>query len=85
MPLVGLALMIPAFERAKTVDALDRVATVIGHTFILTRVMQQVSENERHSLESRHLFGFCVYSDDTFYPHAEPTERRPTDFGDNGA
>jgi hypothetical protein len=67
------------------VHTLDRVATEIGHTCILTRVMQQVSANERLSLEHRHLFWFCVYSDDTFYPHTEPTERRPTDFGDNGA
>jgi hypothetical protein len=30
MPRVGLELMIPAFERAKTVHDLDRAATVIG-------------------------------------------------------
>jgi hypothetical protein len=30
MPLVGLEPTIPAFERAKTVHALDRAATVIG-------------------------------------------------------
>jgi hypothetical protein len=30
MPQVGLELVIPVFERAKTVHALDRVATVIG-------------------------------------------------------
>jgi hypothetical protein len=30
MPRVGLELTIPAFERAKTVYALDRAATVIG-------------------------------------------------------
>jgi hypothetical protein len=31
MPRVGLELMIPVFERAKTVHALDSVVTVIGH------------------------------------------------------
>jgi hypothetical protein len=30
MPQVGFELMIPVFERAKTVHALDRAATVIG-------------------------------------------------------
>jgi hypothetical protein len=30
MPRVGSEPMIPAFERAKTVDALDRAVTVIG-------------------------------------------------------
>jgi hypothetical protein len=30
MPLVGLEPTIPVFERAKTVHALDRTATVIG-------------------------------------------------------
>jgi hypothetical protein len=30
MPQVGFELTIPAFERAKTVHALDRAATVIG-------------------------------------------------------
>jgi hypothetical protein len=31
MPRVGFEPMIPAFERAKAVHALDRTATVIGH------------------------------------------------------
>jgi hypothetical protein len=31
MPRVGLEHTIPAFERAKTVHALERVATVTGH------------------------------------------------------
>jgi hypothetical protein len=30
MPWVGFALMIPVFDRAKTVHALDRAATLIG-------------------------------------------------------
>jgi hypothetical protein len=30
MPQVGLELTIPVFEQAKTVHALDRVASVIG-------------------------------------------------------
>jgi hypothetical protein len=33
MPRVGTELMIPAFEFAKTVHALDRAATVIGYSF----------------------------------------------------
>jgi hypothetical protein len=31
MPRVGFEITIPASERAKTVDALDRSATVTGH------------------------------------------------------
>jgi hypothetical protein len=34
MPLVGFEPTIPAFERAKTVHALDRSATVIGPSYI---------------------------------------------------
>jgi hypothetical protein len=30
MPQVGFESTVPVFERAKTVDALDRAATVIG-------------------------------------------------------
>jgi hypothetical protein len=30
MPQVGIEITIPVFQRAKTVHALDRVATVIG-------------------------------------------------------
>jgi hypothetical protein len=33
MPCVGFEPTIPAFERAKTVYALDRVATVIGRNY----------------------------------------------------
>jgi hypothetical protein len=35
MPRVGFEPKIPVFERAKTVHALDRAATVIGYTVIL--------------------------------------------------
>jgi hypothetical protein len=35
MPEVGLEPTIPAFERARTIHALDRTATVIGNFFIL--------------------------------------------------
>jgi hypothetical protein len=34
MPRVGFELTIPVFERAKTVDALDRATTVIGITLL---------------------------------------------------
>jgi hypothetical protein len=34
MPRVGFEPTIPVFERAKTVHALDRAATVIGYNFI---------------------------------------------------
>jgi FAD synthase len=34
MPRVGFEPTIPAFERAKAVHALDRVATVIGQMFL---------------------------------------------------
>jgi hypothetical protein len=35
MPRVGIETTIPVFERAKTVYALDRAATVIGHWILL--------------------------------------------------
>jgi hypothetical protein len=35
-PLVGFEPMIPVFERAKAVHALDRAATVIGDDLLLT-------------------------------------------------
>jgi hypothetical protein len=34
MPRVGFEPTIPVFERAKTIHALDRTATVIGSTYI---------------------------------------------------
>jgi hypothetical protein len=34
MPRVGFELTIPAFERAKTVHALDHTATVIGNIYL---------------------------------------------------
>jgi hypothetical protein len=34
MPWVGFELTIPAFEREKTIHALDRAATVIGESLI---------------------------------------------------
>jgi hypothetical protein len=37
MPCMGFELPIPASERAQTVQALDRSATVTGHTNIHTR------------------------------------------------
>jgi hypothetical protein len=33
MPLLGFETMIPAFERTKTVHALDRAATAIGFVY----------------------------------------------------
>jgi hypothetical protein len=37
MPSVGFEPTIPAFERAKTVHALDRAVTVMGHLDLLPR------------------------------------------------
>jgi hypothetical protein len=38
MPQVGFELTIPVFERAKTIHALDRAATVIGDSvYIITQ------------------------------------------------
>jgi hypothetical protein len=45
MPRVGFEPMIPVFERAKTVHALDRAATVIG--FILYTVKQNKQEEAK--------------------------------------
>jgi hypothetical protein len=41
MPWVGFELTIPAFERAKTVHALDRAATVIGSAKHNSSIMKQ--------------------------------------------
>jgi hypothetical protein len=38
MPQVGFEPMIPVLERAKTVHALDRAATVIGNIHLLLNV-----------------------------------------------
>jgi hypothetical protein len=38
MPLVGFKPAIPASERAKTVHALDRSATVASYYFLITQI-----------------------------------------------
>jgi hypothetical protein len=38
MPRVGFGPMTPGFKRAKTVHALDRAATEIGHVMITTEL-----------------------------------------------
>jgi hypothetical protein len=43
MPRVGFEPTIPAFERAKTVHALDLAATVIGWSLISVLIMPKVS------------------------------------------
>jgi hypothetical protein len=40
MPRMGLEPMIPGFERAKTVHALDRAATVIGFVIFYKQKIQ---------------------------------------------
>jgi hypothetical protein len=45
MPSVGFEPMIPAFERAKTVHALDRAATVIGYDLLIESINRQTPEN----------------------------------------
>jgi hypothetical protein len=47
MPRVGLEPMIPVFERAKTVHALDRAATVIGHVYYLLEMLKQCLNSNR--------------------------------------
>jgi hypothetical protein len=57
MPRVGFELMIPMFDRAKTVHALDRAATVIGTLYLYTSNFvygngrQKVTEIHSESLE----------------------------------
>jgi hypothetical protein len=49
MPLVGFKPTIPVFERAKTVQALDRAATVIGILLVTANnedITRPVSNNE---------------------------------------
>jgi hypothetical protein len=45
MPRVGFKPTIPAFERAKTVHALDRAATVIGGSRIIRRKNREKYQN----------------------------------------
>jgi hypothetical protein len=42
MPGVGFEPMIPAFERAKTVHALDGASTVVGCIYISTYILWKV-------------------------------------------
>jgi hypothetical protein len=46
MPRVGFELMIPAFERAKTVHALDRASTVIGMLQALLTLFLSIKKTE---------------------------------------
>jgi hypothetical protein len=43
MPQVEFEPTIPVFDRAKTVHALDRAATVIGNGTILTRAKERIA------------------------------------------
>jgi hypothetical protein len=86
MPLVGFEPMISVFELAKTVHTLDRAA---GHC---NRPHLHINESNAAGMSKRTTFSsasssilFCVFSDDTSYPHTEPRERRPTDIGGNSA
>jgi hypothetical protein len=43
MPQVGFVSTIPVFERAKTVDTLDRTATVIGSCSVMEAIKFRIS------------------------------------------
>jgi ribosomal protein L31E len=43
MPKVGFEPTIPVFERAKTVQALDRAATVIGEVKMMIMMMMRIT------------------------------------------
>jgi hypothetical protein len=49
MPRIGFESTIPAFERGKTVHALDRAATVIGCVILLRTVIRQKYRKSRSS------------------------------------
>jgi hypothetical protein len=53
MPLVGFEPTVPVFERAKTVHALDRAATVIGSPLKCTQlnIKENIIINEKIILE----------------------------------
>jgi hypothetical protein len=50
MPLAGFELPIPAFERAKTVHALDRAATVIGFSTVCTLKINHTGQSEHYRI-----------------------------------
>jgi hypothetical protein len=51
MPLVGFELTIPVFERAKTIHALNRAATVIG--MLIYQYFESMSE--KFSVDEIHI------------------------------
>jgi hypothetical protein len=56
MPQLGFEPMIPVFEQAKMVHALDRVATVIGQSYIyiyLKKTEECDNDNERKRGEKK--------------------------------
>jgi hypothetical protein len=59
MPQVGFEPKIPVFERAKTVDALDRAATVIGR-FHTTRITTNNNINSLNHCYKHYVLRYCV-------------------------
>jgi hypothetical protein len=47
MPRVGFELTIPVFERAKTIHALERAATVIGYCFSSCLIISRDAVQDR--------------------------------------
>jgi hypothetical protein len=68
MPRVGFEPMIPVFERAKKVHALDRAATVIG--FIMTLMnLKDTHEWNFHKNKDRRPFGCSLHSHMWFHSY----------------
>jgi hypothetical protein len=59
MPGVGLEPTIPVFERAKTVHALDRAATVIGLCKTMGHINSEWEDIYRNNHAGRHLLILC--------------------------
>jgi hypothetical protein len=55
MPLAGFGPTIAAFERAKTVQALDRAATVIGIGSSCDKIIMKIRSNPRNFVSVMNL------------------------------
>jgi hypothetical protein len=63
MSRVGFEPTIPAFERAKTVDALDRAAAVIGWFYFNQMIITlwRASRGMEHMYTSSYVFCLCTF------------------------
>jgi hypothetical protein len=77
MPRVGFEPTIPAFERTKTVHALDRAATVIGRRLITDTRFEPVARLVKEFIASNGTRRSHCYSHNSQIPDAIPSKTNP--------